>query len=246
MQQQSYRSTEEDNGTVTLLCGKQITLYDAPADLICPITHELFTDPVILPTQSANTFEKTALQRHLRIKPNCPLSREYVDNATVFLVPDRARKREVGEFLRTTATARELIISYNVLKKLYEEVESECSNHLTSIAELESEISIYLEELKELKDSRAALASKDQIISDIRTVLVATIDQNQLLQEELLTTKQNDNEGIDVNLARSTQLFKNIQTNSNDRNVLVIESPPKRKPCNNNNNNSSYPKKTKH
>lgn len=41
-------------------------LFDTPADLLCPITHELFKEPVI--NAVGQVYEKAAIERHLTRK----------------------------------------------------------------------------------------------------------------------------------------------------------------------------------
>ncbi|MBF5060137.1 U-box domain-containing protein, partial [Candidatus Neptunochlamydia vexilliferae] len=45
-----------------------------PEDLICPLTLDLFTDPVITP--DGHTFEREAIELHLTNSPTCPLTRK--------------------------------------------------------------------------------------------------------------------------------------------------------------------------
>jgi len=45
-----------------------------PPDLVCPILHELFTEPVLTPY--GHIFERTALSQALAIAPRCPLTRQ--------------------------------------------------------------------------------------------------------------------------------------------------------------------------
>ena len=71
-----------------------------PRCFICPITCELFQDPVILGT-TGHTFEKKAITEWLK-KKNCdPLTNERLTNIT--LTPNYAIREAVEEYLRTMA-----------------------------------------------------------------------------------------------------------------------------------------------
>ena len=54
---------------------------DHPAYLVCPITQELFVDPVT--TAHGQTFDRSALERAVAANPACPLTRQPLTAAEV-------------------------------------------------------------------------------------------------------------------------------------------------------------------
>ena len=103
-------------GRVKLIEGETVQLYEVPAEIICPITKEIFIDPVILPTPSANTFEQAKVREHFERSLTCPLSREKISTRNVFLPSNRAIKTKVKEFHERTGPSQKVIASYNRLK----------------------------------------------------------------------------------------------------------------------------------
>lgn len=66
-------------------------LFDTPSDLVCPITHELFKDPVI--NACGQVYEREAILRCLEERPVDPITRTRLESTTltpVYIVRSRA------------------------------------------------------------------------------------------------------------------------------------------------------------
>ncbi len=79
---------------------------DAPNELCCPITHELFADPVVAP--DGHTYEKAAIERHVAgagqgpgQRPRSPMTNEPLGARPIRLVPNHAMKSQAVEWRRT-------------------------------------------------------------------------------------------------------------------------------------------------
>lgn len=71
---------------------------NAPNDMICPITKEIMTDPVI--TRNGHTFDRAALQRSIDLNgQRCPLTRAPVNMKEV--TPNLALKSRIEEWIIT-------------------------------------------------------------------------------------------------------------------------------------------------
>jgi len=69
----------EDN--MIMVTGTEITQEDIPAQFICPITQEVFQDPVVL-GESGQTYDRSALVKALEAKPGVdPITNCTVGNA---------------------------------------------------------------------------------------------------------------------------------------------------------------------
>jgi len=84
--------------------------HGASPALLCPITMELMLDPVI--DANGNTFERVAIERALEHKPGiCPLSNAEYTAGAARLMPNRAVRNLVDEYLKRTGNACVLSIS---------------------------------------------------------------------------------------------------------------------------------------
>ena len=70
-------TADEDDGEPVA----QRVNVEEPDHLLCPITHEMFRDPVVL--MSGHTYERAAIERHLRVHGTDPLTRERIRIAPV-------------------------------------------------------------------------------------------------------------------------------------------------------------------
>ena len=55
---------------------------EEPDHLLCPITHEMFRDPVMV-MESGHTYEREAIERHFREHGTDPLTRDRIRGAPV-------------------------------------------------------------------------------------------------------------------------------------------------------------------
>jgi hypothetical protein len=67
---------------------------EAPSHLLCPITQELFVDPVVI--ESGHTFERAAIAQWLAQNPTCPKTRQRVSADA--LTPNFAIRQAVASF----------------------------------------------------------------------------------------------------------------------------------------------------
>ncbi|KAG7672367.1 hypothetical protein Ndes2526B_g09123 [Nannochloris sp. 'desiccata'] len=66
-------------------------LFEAPSELVCPITHAVFFDPVL--TQAGHAYERKSIEQHLRTTDTDPMSRQPLLNPSltpVFVLKSRA------------------------------------------------------------------------------------------------------------------------------------------------------------
>ena len=86
---------------------KSYTMDPVPPAFICPITCDLFKDPVMLGI-TGHTFERKAITDWLRVKKSDPLTNARLKNTT--LVPNYALLDAVNDYVRSTreATRRKL------------------------------------------------------------------------------------------------------------------------------------------
>ncbi|MGA8164513.1 MAG: U-box domain-containing protein, partial [Waddliaceae bacterium] len=84
---------EESSKKAAIALASKITSPDQHDDLICPISQELFRDPVI--DNHGHTFEKESIEEHFRHKgrQECPLSRETITS----LAPNLLAKSMVND-----------------------------------------------------------------------------------------------------------------------------------------------------
>ena len=71
-------TADEDDGEPVAQRAK----VEVPAHLLCPITHVMFRDPVML-VESCHTYEREAIERHLQNDRTDPLTRDRIDTAPV-------------------------------------------------------------------------------------------------------------------------------------------------------------------
>ena len=69
---------------------------EIPEDIICSITHQIMTDPVML-VESGNTYEREALLKWLRLKRTDPLTNKGINDDTI--APNHTVKRMIVSFL---------------------------------------------------------------------------------------------------------------------------------------------------
>lgn len=69
---------------------------EIPEDIICPITHQIMTDPVIL-VESGNTYEREAILKWLKTRKSDPATNEPISDEAI--APNRAIKRMIVSFL---------------------------------------------------------------------------------------------------------------------------------------------------
>ena len=71
---------------------------NAPNDMICPITQQIMTNPVI--TRNGHTFDRAALQKSIdQNDPNCPMTREPLTMNEV--APNLALKSRIEKWITT-------------------------------------------------------------------------------------------------------------------------------------------------
>jgi len=75
-------------------------MLTAPESFLCPITQEVMREPVICP--DGYTYEKDAIQLHLRSSPLSPMTRQAVDSNA--LIPNRALKDAITQWLVANPT----------------------------------------------------------------------------------------------------------------------------------------------
>ncbi len=59
-------------------------MADSPSSFLCPITHELMTDPVIDP--DGNSFERSAIENWLKEHSTSPIVNFISKNKTIFSI----------------------------------------------------------------------------------------------------------------------------------------------------------------
>ncbi|CAM4905461.1 unnamed protein product [Rotaria socialis] len=69
-------------------------MTDIPSSFLCPITHELMTDPVIDP--DGNSYERAAIESWLHQQKNSPITRTQLNTSD--LRPNRALRESIEEF----------------------------------------------------------------------------------------------------------------------------------------------------
>ncbi|CAF4946037.1 unnamed protein product, partial [Rotaria magnacalcarata] len=69
-------------------------MTDIPSSFLCPITHELMTDPVIDP--EGNSYERSAIESWLHQQRNSPITRTQLNMSD--LRPNRALRASIEEF----------------------------------------------------------------------------------------------------------------------------------------------------
>jgi len=73
---------------------KQLFKDDIPNELICPITEEIFFDPVM--TSDGQTYERKAIEIWLRDHDTSPISNSKLPNKN--LIPNFVIKKLVNDF----------------------------------------------------------------------------------------------------------------------------------------------------
>jgi hypothetical protein len=69
---------------------------EIPEDIICPITQQIMTDPVML-VESGHTYEREAILAHLKTKKTDPLTNVLISNASI--APNHTVKKLIVSFL---------------------------------------------------------------------------------------------------------------------------------------------------
>jgi hypothetical protein len=97
-------------------------------DYCCPITSELFFDPVV--AADGETYEREAIEQHIEYcqqqnkAVTSPLHNEKLENTTV--IPNRRMKSQVSAFLdKNPESRKEQYLSETLKKKVREAVEKE-------------------------------------------------------------------------------------------------------------------------
>merc|ERR1719230_81610 len=75
-------------------------MVEEPGHLLCPITSVMFRDPVVL--ESGHTYERSALEEHLRLRATDPLTNTALPHATgkeTLGLPNLLVRRQVQKFL---------------------------------------------------------------------------------------------------------------------------------------------------
>ena len=83
--------------------------YPIPSDLQCPITGQLFADPVV--ANDGHTYERDAIVQWIRLHKTSPMTREHV--SVEKLNPNRIVKKMVDEF-RAECKRKRLIYKYRL------------------------------------------------------------------------------------------------------------------------------------
>ena len=71
---------------------------EEPYHLLCPITREMFRDPVMLP-ESGHTYERAAIERHLHIRQTDPMTNVWITSTSINLVTNMAMRDTVQAWL---------------------------------------------------------------------------------------------------------------------------------------------------
>lgn len=67
-----------------------------PARYLCPISHEIMSDPVVV-AGSGNTYERSMIERHFQCNATDPLSNVRLSNTDQRLVPNNTLRSEIDE-----------------------------------------------------------------------------------------------------------------------------------------------------
>lgn len=82
-----------------------ISLFDNPADLLCPITHEVFRDPVI--NAVGQVYEREAITNHLRSRSTDPITMTHLPSLQLTPVyPIKSRAMEYRERVAKSCVER--------------------------------------------------------------------------------------------------------------------------------------------
>ena len=75
---------------------------EVPDDYQCPLLHDIMRDPVVLNTSVGRSYERTALEDHLKTRPKQdPLTRQ-VHESHLTWVPNRNLKNQIEAWLRAS------------------------------------------------------------------------------------------------------------------------------------------------
>src|SRR2546421_4755611 len=86
------------NGSLSELPSSRLGLA-IPRDYLCPMTHELFSDPVV--TEDRHTYERSAILQWFQIRKTSPMTGLVLENTT--LRTNRVMTRNVREWVRGDA-----------------------------------------------------------------------------------------------------------------------------------------------
>jgi ubiquitin-protein ligase/uncharacterized protein YegL len=86
------------NGSLPDLPSSRLGLA-IPQDYLCPMTHELFNDPVV--TEDGHTYERSAIRQWFQIRKTSPMTGLVLENST--LRTNRVMTRNVREWVRGDA-----------------------------------------------------------------------------------------------------------------------------------------------
>lgn len=82
---------------------------DVPRDFKCPITYDIYVNPVIL-TCSGKTYEEYAIKEWLKRDSTCPLTKIAFDHKKHSLIKNTLLKQKIHDFVKTSKKIKKIFL----------------------------------------------------------------------------------------------------------------------------------------